>query len=584
MTNDTTPLPNNEGNDAASKRGSDWRAFNSTGSMPRIKNIPSDQSSKRESVTSARDELERERKMYSARDPHASRVSPAQRAADARRSKYADQATGSFPIQGSTDSFSAQGSTGSFTAQGSTGSIPRQHATESFPAQDAASSTGSIPRQQATGSFPAQGETGSFAATGTPRKEAGAKKPTVRRSGAQVPTTARPMTTKRNSGGNARRTFIVLVAVLAIVAIGVFAYQTWDANKAVAVTINDQSYTVEGNQRTISGLLDAGTVSVTAGNYVAVDGSIMREGEGTRCTAVVNDVETTDLSTRLNEGDVVQISNGTDIMESYTDSEPEVLTHSVELQGVGAVHLYMGNGQDGEKVVRTGNESGITLDVVTKEAVNETVQCYNVDTHGDKVIALTFDDGPWDTSTEEILNVLAEYNVKATFFTVGTRIAGREAILQRAASEGHEISTHTYDHAGGTGQGVSLILMSSDERKAEVEQGLEAIRSAIAAEPSTIFRAPGGNFDNSVATDLDGLITAEIGWNVDTTDWKRPGADTIASRILMADSGEIVLMHDGGGNREQTVAALRQALPKLIEEGYTFMTVQELIETYPYEG
>ena len=392
------------------------------------------------------------------------------------------------------------------------------------------------------------------------------------------------LSTKRpTSGGSIRNKLIAAVAAVAVVAVGVFAFTTWDANKSVNVTINGEQKTIEGPQRSLEGLLDTNTVSVTPGNYVAVDGSVMREGEGTRAVASVNGEEKSDLSVHLNEGDEVSISNGTDITEQYTESEPQSIPPSFEVKGSGAVHLYTQKSEPGEKVTRTGNESGKTAEVTTKEPVDGVMQYYNVNTNGDKVIALTFDDGPWDDSTAAILDTLKEYDAKATFFTVGQKISGREDLVKRAIEEGHEVGTHTWDHAAGSGQGVSLILMSSDERKQEVEKGLQAIKDASGQDASTIFRAPGGNFDASVASDLSSIITAEIGWNIDTGDWKKPGADVIAERIKSAEPGEIILMHDGGGDRSETVAALKQALPVLKEEGYRFVTVEELINTYPYQ-
>lgn len=374
---------------------------------------------------------------------------------------------------------------------------------------------------------------------------------------------------------------VAVVVVLAIV--GVFAFNNWMGSKPVEVTLNGDQVTISGAERSVGGLLDNNVVSVTPGNYVAVDGSTIRQGEGTRCTAKVNGNDTDDMGMHLNGGDKIEISNGTDITEPYTDSEPQTLPHKTELKGVGAVHLYSNNAQDGEQVTRTGKESGITATVTTKEPVDNIVQYYNVNSNGDKVIALTFDDGPWDKQTDEILDILEQNDAKATFFTVGQCISGHEKELQRAASMGCEIGTHTWDHAEGSGEGVSLIKMSTDERKQEVQKGLEAIKNATGQEASTIFRCPGGNFDTSVATDLEGIVTAEIGWNVDTTDWKKPGADVIAQRIQSAGPGNIILMHDGGGDRSQTVEGLRQALPKLKEQGYSFITVQELLEKYPYQ-
>lgn len=374
---------------------------------------------------------------------------------------------------------------------------------------------------------------------------------------------------------------VAVVVVLAIV--GIFAFNSWMGSKPVEVTLNGDQVTISGAERSVGGLLDNNVVSVTPGNYVAVDGSTIRQGEGTRCTAKVNGNDTDDMGTHLNGGDKIEISNGTDITEPYTDSEPQTLPHKTELKGVGAVHLYSNNAQDGEQVTRTGKESGITATVTTKEPIDNIVQYYNVNSNGDKVIALTFDDGPWDKQTDEILDILEQNDAKATFFTVGQCISGHEKELQRAASMGCEIGTHTWDHAEGSGQGVSLIKMSTDERKQEVQKGLEAIKNATGQEASTIFRCPGGNFDTSVATDLEGIVTAEIGWNVDTTDWKKPGADVIAQRIQSAGPGNIILMHDGGGDRSQTIEGLRQALPKMKEQGYSFITVQELLEKYPYQ-
>lgn len=373
---------------------------------------------------------------------------------------------------------------------------------------------------------------------------------------------------------------VAVVVVLAIV--GIFAFNNWMGSKPVEVTLNGDQVTISGAERSVGGLLDNNVVSVTPGNYVAVDGSTIRQGEGTRCTAKVNGNDTDDMGMHLNGGDKIEISNGTDITEPYTDSEPRTLPHKTELKGVGAVHLYSNNAQDGEQVTRTGKESGITATVTTKEPVDNIVQYYNVNSNGDKVIALTFDDGPWDKQTDEILDILEQNDAKATFFTVGQCISGHEKELQRAASMGCEIGTHTWDHAEGSGEGVSLIKMSTDERKQEVQKGLEAIKNATGQEASTIFRCPGGNFDTSVATDLEGIVTAEIGWNVDTTDWKKPGADVIAQRIQSAGPGNIILMHDGG-DRSQTIEGLRQALPKLKEQGYSFITVQELLEKYPYQ-
>lgn len=600
------------------------------------------------SVPHARDELEREREMYSAHDPNQNAPSPAQRYAQAQKNKAADQrqnywdrhpeesgytsqpkaAQGSAdikqPTYRNTHRSNANPSRTSRTPRVGeatlSGQIPRQNAPAAsgpMPQQAAPSASGAIPRQgrpsasgtiprqnrpSVSGAMPQQNTKDAYRNASPTRRSASQKRDAraARTDTAKYPANAASripessdfgaerylsaQRTRRKPSGSLRNKLIAGAVAVAVVAIGIFAFTTWDTNKAVSVTINGQQQTIEGQQRTIEGLLDTNTVSVTPGNYVAVDGSVMREGEGTRATATINGQGTEDFSTRLNEGDDISLTNGSDITEEYTEGEPQALQPTLEIKGTGAVHLYTQKGEPGEKVVRTGNESGKTAEVTTKEPVNGVVQYYNVNTNGDKVIALTFDDGPWDTSTAAILDTLKEYDAKATFFTVGQKISGHEDLLQRAANEGHEIGTHTWDHAEGSGQGVSLILMSSDERKQEVEKGLQAIKDATGQDASLMFRSPGGNFDASVASDLSDLIDAEIGWNIDTSDWQKPGVDTIAQRIESAGPGEIILMHDGGGDRSETVAALKQALPKLKEEGYRFVTVSELINSYPYQG
>ena len=604
--------------------------------------------SQRMSVPHARDELEREREMYSAHDPNQNAPSPAQRYAQAQKNKAADQRQNYWdrhpeesgytsqpkaaqssadikqPTYRNTHRSNANPSRTSRTPRVGeatlSGQIPRQNAPAAsgpLPQQAAPSASGAIPRQgrpsasgtiprqdrpSVSGAMPQQNTKDAYRNASPTRRSASQKRDAraARTDTAKYPANAASripessdfgaerylsaQRTRRKPSGSLRNKLIAGAVAVAVVAIGIFAFTTWDANKAVSVTINGQQQTIEGQQRTIEGLLDTNTVSVTPGNYVAVDGSVMREGEGTRATATINGQGTEDFSTRLNEGDDISLTNGSDITEEYTEGEPQALQPTLEVQGTGAVHLYTQKGEPGEKVVRTGNESGKTAEVTTKEPVNGVVQYYNVNTNGDKVIALTFDDGPWDTSTAAILDTLKEYDAKATFFTVGQKISGHEDLLQRAANEGHEIGTHTWDHAEGSGQGVSLILMSSDERKQEVEKGLQAIKDATGQDASLMFRSPGGNFDASVASDLSNLIDAEIGWNIDTGDWQKPGVDTIAQRIESASPGEIILMHDGGGDRSETVAALKQALPKLKEEGYRFMTVSELINSYPYQG
>lgn len=389
---------------------------------------------------------------------------------------------------------------------------------------------------------------------------------------------------KRRNRGKRARSILVALLILAVIGVGgYFGVQFFLINGPVTATVNGEEMTLQPDQRSANGILDAEIVTVTPGNHLAVDESVITEGGGNRAIVTIND-EQKSLDDRINADDVVVITDGDDTMEEYTDSNEEIIPAEFKMSGSGPIHAFISEGQDGKKVTRTGNESNKTIDVVTQEVVNHEFMMYNPMTHGDKVIALTFDDGPWPTTTAQILDILKENDAKATFFTIGNQIADHPTEVKRMVDEGHQICTHTWDHAAGSGRGVDLSRMSADEQREEVQKGYQAIKDATGQEASTVIRAPGGNYTEEVAKNLQDLVTAEINWNVDTEDWRRPGASVIESRITGAYNGNIILMHDGGGDRSQTVEALRAALPQLKAQGYEFVTIDELMERYPYNA
>ncbi len=338
---------------------------------------------------------------------------------------------------------------------------------------------------------------------------------------------------------------------------------------------------------TIQKVIDEGFASPTAGNLLSVDGEVYTEGGGDAFEATINGTETTaDASYVIPRGATVQIENGNDVTEDY-DVTTETVAHgtsstdssSLSSYYNGAIHIYS-KGQDGEQEVRTGKVSGKTVTTVTKQPVDEGYSSFSVDTNGDKVIALTFDDGPWGDTTTQILDILKEYDAKATFFEIGNQCAEYSDVVKRIASEGHQIATHSYDHASGSGQGVSLSIMSASEQVEEVTKGFQAIEDVLGTSVSRVLRAPGGNYYGDIITNLADYVDVEVGWDVDTEDWSKPGAQSIADAILSAQPGNVVLMHDGGGDRSQTVEALKIALPQLAEQGYKFVTIDELLTTY----
>lgn len=190
----------------------------------------------------------------------------------------------------------------------------------------------------------------------------------------------------------------------------------------------------------------------------------------------------------------------------------------------------------------------------------------------EKFIALTFDDGPDAKQTLLILDLLREYQAKATFFVVGDRVERFPEIVRRELAEGHEVANHSYTHS-------AFQRLSSGSMEEELNRTQEEIFKATGTRP-TLFRPPGGYYNDRLISlsKLHHLQMVLWSWHQDTKDWRSPGVQAIANRVLdNARSGDIVLMHDFVYRSTQTYEALRIILPELKRQGYTLVTVSELL-------
>jgi peptidoglycan/xylan/chitin deacetylase (PgdA/CDA1 family) len=177
----------------------------------------------------------------------------------------------------------------------------------------------------------------------------------------------------------------------------------------------------------------------------------------------------------------------------------------------------------------------------------------------DKVLFLTFDDGP-SAYTQEILDILAEHDAKATFFVLGGRAAGDPALVDAIYDAGHGLANHTYNHP-------YLPKVAFARYQAEVT----ATGAALGGRDGGCLRPPYGATNASVYRSAENLGYQVVLWTVDPRDWARPGAAAIATRVIQrASPGAVVVLHDGGGDRSQTVAALRTILAELGGQGYRF--------------
>ncbi len=187
-------------------------------------------------------------------------------------------------------------------------------------------------------------------------------------------------------------------------------------------------------------------------------------------------------------------------------------------------------------------------------------------THGPrnaKVVALTFDDGP-SIYTNRFLDVLRAKKVRGTFYLIGTNLAGRTDTARRIVAEGHEVANHSWKHDLYPGY-------------ADLHQTSAAITEASGFKPCT-FRPPGGAQNASVVSGAGRAGMTTVIWDVDPFDWRLPGSNSIYNSIVQnVRPGSIVLSHDGGGDRAQTLAALPRIIDNLKSRGYSFTTVAELL-------
>ncbi len=186
-----------------------------------------------------------------------------------------------------------------------------------------------------------------------------------------------------------------------------------------------------------------------------------------------------------------------------------------------------------------------------------------------KEVALTFDDGP-GPFTPQVLKVLNETHTPATFFDVGSQYVSFSLAAQAAAVGGFPIGNHTQNHA-------AMSSLSRAGQNTELEQANSAFARAGIPRP-VLFRPPYGSFDTTTSGLTKKKKLLMVLWSVDSEDYTRPGVATIVHNVLGGiTSGDIVLMHDAGGDRSQTIAALPEIIKGLKARGLTPVTVPQLI-------
>jgi cellulose synthase/poly-beta-1,6-N-acetylglucosamine synthase-like glycosyltransferase/peptidoglycan/xylan/chitin deacetylase (PgdA/CDA1 family)/spore germination protein YaaH len=268
-------------------------------------------------------------------------------------------------------------------------------------------------------------------------------------------------------------------------------------------------------------------------------------------------------------------------------SKPTALLNT-DVEGSGEILRITATPVDGQRAIATdaqGMIRGERYDVLpTPYVVRRTGSA------DPKALALTFDDGPDGTWTPKILDELEKAHVPATFFVIGENALAHPGLLNRIVGDGDELGNHSYTHPNMARlgpRGTSLELNAT-----------QRLVQAYTGRSMTLFRAPYfGDAEPTTTDELGPALQAQqagytvVGLHVDPNDWQRPGADAIVTQVLdqvhaatPQNSGNVILLHDGGGDRAQTVAALPRIIATLKGEGYRFVTASELVGVSPAQA
>jgi peptidoglycan/xylan/chitin deacetylase (PgdA/CDA1 family) len=254
---------------------------------------------------------------------------------------------------------------------------------------------------------------------------------------------------------------------------------------------------------------------------------------------------------------------------------------------VGVVALIARGGDDGtastaatEPVIPAVSEADIAaaanqLGPRDQELVNigQTGVSINKAGGARKYVALTFDDGP-GPDTPAVLAELKKAGVPATFFVIGRNVQENPEVLRQIVAEGHEVGVHTWTHK-------DMTTLSAKEQKTEIDTTAGEIVGVVGT-ASRLFRAPYGAVSPEVLKQAEDAKLLSVLWDVDTVDWTRPGTEQIVqTTVSNAQPGSIILLHDGGGDRATTVAAIPRIVKELRAKGYEFATVGDLVISDP---
>lgn len=370
---------------------------------------------------------------------------------------------------------------------------------------------------------------------------------------------------------NNRWVLFVLAAVAIAVAVYYYGADGKTAFSSSCTVTYQGTKQVATTRTTVAELVEkVGVPTAVPGNLLNLDGSVVETGKGNPISYAIDDAIVPG-STYLKNGDIVSTVNGANRKERTVKIVREGHVGFTRI-GSGPVISVLSSGRNPIVTIMKGEKSGIIVSKKeTVAGVQPKVVYREYHNNKNKVVALTFDDGPNPGETRRILAILKKENVKATFFMIGTNVEKYPALAKTVSASGNQVALHSYRH-------VSLNAKSAAVITREIVKGKAAILKATGKSP-TWMRPPYGAVDGTV---YNAIKSANLGvalWNVDTIDWRRPGKQRIINRAVFGKSpGVVILMHDGGGDRSQTVGALPGIIGEYRDAGYGFVTIEEYFE------
>ncbi len=365
-----------------------------------------------------------------------------------------------------------------------------------------------------------------------------------------------------------RRTLSIIAAVALAGALAVGALLYFSV-LTVAVTIDGHPTRVLAGT-TAGELVRDGKVEGRPGDLVAVAShAVLKAGAGGPVVVLV-DRRPVSPTQKLKADDAITTRNGANAIEPLK-SRTQPVAPSVRYIGSGPLQTIVTSGTPGVETVRYGAISGqVASRRVTREPIMKLVVRTRPSGGGSKVIALTFDDGPWPGTTAAIVKILKENQVTATFFEIGRSARAHPELSRIVAAAGMALGNHSESHPD------RFNRLSAAQVASQITAGENDITAASGQRPA-YFRPPGGNVSPAMYPVLAGLRMQWVQWDVDPGDWKRPATETIVNRVLTgAWDGAVVLMHDGGGDRSHTIEALPIIIRALKAQGYRFVKLDAL--------